>query len=188
MTDTLSPNRLPTNSVIPLPAGRYPLDTAHVTVGFAIGHLGVSNVRGRFADVDAELVVGETLAETSVTATVGMASLDTGNEHRDAHVLTADFLDPERRPQLSFRSTAISGTGSDWTLDGDLTIGDVTRPVRFDVVFGGTAPFYDGTTHAGFAARGAISRKDFGFDFGEADALLGDQVSVELDLEFLQPS
>ena len=132
MTDTIS-------QTLPLTAGRWPLDTAHFNVAFGVGHLGVSKVRGRFGAVDAELVVGESLADTSVTATVTMASLDTGNNDRDAHVLTPDFLDAESRPHLTFRSTAIQGDGDSWTMDGDLTIGEVTRPVTFDVAFGGVA-------------------------------------------------
>jgi polyisoprenoid-binding protein YceI len=184
MTDTLSP----TTGTLPLKPGRWALDAAHFNIAFSIGHLGVSKVRGRFGDVDAELVVGDTLADTAVNATVGMTSLDTGNGDRDAHVLTSEFLDAENRPNLSFRSTNIEGDGDTWTMTGDLTIGDVTKPVTFDVVFGGVAPFYDGTFHAGFGARGRINRQDYNITFGEADGLLGDIVDVEFDLEFLQPN
>jgi polyisoprenoid-binding protein YceI len=189
MTDTISPTTgSPTTGILPLKPGRWALDVAHVNVAFSIGHLGVSKVRGRFGDVDAELVVGETLADTAVNATVGTTSLDTGNSDRDAHVLTNEFLDAENRPSLSFRSTNIAGDGDSWTMNGDLTIGNVTKPVTFDVVFGGVAPFYDGTFHAGFGAKGAINRQDFGITFGQADGLLGDIIDVELDLEFLQPN
>jgi polyisoprenoid-binding protein YceI len=184
MTDTLSP----ANATLPLTPGRWALDAGHVSVAFAIGHLGVSKVRGRFGDVAAELVVGESITDTAVTATVGMASLDTGNGDRDAHVLTSDFLDAEHRPDLTFRSVAIDGDGTDWTMDGELTIGGVTGPVRFDVDFGGLAPFYDGTVHAGFGAKAEINRHDFGITFGQADGMISDIVEVELDLEFLQPS
>ena len=180
MTDTVS-------QTLPLKSGRWALDALHVNVGFSIGHLGVSKVRGRFGGVDAELVVGDTLADSAVNATVGMASLDTGNGDRDAHVLTGEFLDPENRPTLSFRSTGIEGDGDKWTLAGDLTIGEITKPVTFDVVFGGTASFYDGSVHAGFGATGQINRQDYGVTFGEGDGMLGDIVEVELDLEFLQP-
>ncbi len=185
MTDTISPSPPGT---LPLKQGRWPIDAGHFSVGFTIGHLGVSKVRGRFGAVDAELVVGETLAHTAVNATVGMASLDTGNGDRDAHILSAEFLDAENRPGLSFRSLAIDGEGSEWTMDGELTIGTVTRPVRLDVEFGGLAPFYDGTVHAGFGAKGEINRQDFGITFGQADGMLGDTVELELDLEFLQPN
>jgi polyisoprenoid-binding protein YceI len=180
MTDTIS-------QTLPLKSGRWALDAGHFNVAFGVGHLGVSTVRGRFGGVDAELVVGDTLGDTSVTASVTMASLDTGNADRDAHVLTPEFLDAETRTHLTFQSTGIQGDGDSWTMDGDLTIGEVTKPVTFDVVFGGVAPFYDGTFHAGFGAKGQISRHDFGISFGQADGLLGDVVDLELDLEFLQP-
>ena len=181
MTDTIS-------QTLPLKPGRWALDAGHFNVAFGVGHLGVSTVRGRFGGVDAELVVGETLDDTSVTASVTMASLDTGNADRDAHVLTPEFLDAETRTHLTFTSTGIHGDDDKWTMDGDLTIGTVTKPVTLDVVFGGIAPFYDGTFHAGFGAKGAINRQDFGITFGQADGLLGDIVEVELDLEFLQPN
>jgi polyisoprenoid-binding protein YceI len=181
MTDTIS-------QTLPLKSGRWALDAGHFNVAFGVGHLGVSTVRGRFGGVDAELVVGETLDDTSVTASVTMASLDTGNADRDAHVLTPEFLDAATRTHMTFRSTGIHGDDDKWTMDGDLTIGDVTKPVTFDVAFGGIAPFYDGTFHAGFGAKGAINRQDFGITFGQADGLLGDIVELELDLEFLQPN
>lgn len=174
-------------SALPLAAGRWTLDGNHFRVGFAIRHLGVSKVRGHFADVGAELVVGETAADSSVTATVAIASVDTGNPDRDAHILAPDLLDVATRPTMTFRSTGIGGAGDDWTLDGDLTIGEVTRPVSFAVEFGGTSPFQDGV-HAGFEARGEIRRHDFGIHFGPLDAALGNVVKIELDVEFLEPA
>jgi polyisoprenoid-binding protein YceI len=174
---------------LPLAPGRWALDAAHVHVGFSIRHLGVAKVRGQFAEVAAELVVGETAADSSVTATVAVASIDTGNGDRDAHVLSPDLLDVETRPTLTFRSTALRGEADGWTLEGDLTIGDVTRPVTFDVEFGGAAPLpgQDGL-HAGFEARGEIRRHDFGLHFGPLDAALGNVVKIELDVEFLEPA
>lgn len=133
--------------------------------------------------------LGASLDGCSVSATVDIASLDTGNPDRDAHVLSHELLDVARRPTMAFRSTVVRGEGEDWKLDGDLTIGDVTRPVTLDVEFGGVADFPpDGTRHAGFEARGELRRKDFGIDFGAADALLGQKVAIELDLEFIEPA
>lgn len=181
MTNTVS-------STLPLAVGRWAIDTNHSSVAFAIRHLGVSKVRGRFADVDAELHVGETLDASTINATVGLASIDTGNTDRDAHVRSADLLDVENRPEMSFKSVGINGGGNEWVLDGELTIGDVTRPVRFDVEFGGVESFFDGTRHAGFEATGEIRRKDFGLSFGPLSAMLGDVVKIELDLQFVEPS
>jgi polyisoprenoid-binding protein YceI len=172
---------------LPLVAGHWALDANHSRVGFSIRHLGVAKVRGLFRDLDATLDIGETLDGTSISATVALASIDTANAERDAHARAADLLDVKQRPTMTFVSTAISGSGSDWTLVGDLTIGDVTRPMRFAVEFGGVADFVDGTRHAGFEATGEVRRKDFGLDFGPLGAFLGDVVKIDLDLEFIEP-
>lgn len=179
---------LTTTTDLPLKPGRWALDKAHARVGFAVRHLGVSKVRGFFVDVDAELVVGASLHETAVNASIDMASIDTGNADRDANVRSNQLLDVEQRPTMTFRSTGISGSGQDWTLDGDLIIGDVTRPMSLDVEFGGIAEVFDGTRHAGFEARGELRRKDFGLSFGPADPLVGQVVKLELDLEFIEPA
>ncbi|MBA3277758.1 MAG: YceI family protein [Geodermatophilaceae bacterium] len=176
-----------TRTVLPLAQGRWALDTDHTTVGFTIRHLGVAKVRGRFGTVSAELVIGATLDDSMVTAGVDLASIDTGNETRDAHLRSAELLDVANRTTMSYRSTRIRGEGSDWTLDGELTIGDVTRPLSLATEFGGVEAFFDGTRHAGFEATGEIRRKDFGLGFGPVGAMLGDVVKVELDLQFIEP-
>ncbi|MER7083784.1 Polyisoprenoid-binding protein YceI [Saccharopolyspora kobensis] len=175
-------------NALPLIAGRWALDSLHSSVGFAIRHLGVSKVRGRFTAFDAELVVGETLADSSITATVELASIDTGNADRDAHVLANDMLDVEKRPTMSFRSTGIRGDGEEWTLDGELTIGEVTRQISFAVEFGGVEDVFDGSRHAGFEATGQIRRSDFGIGFGAGEAILGDVVKIQLDVQFVEPA
>ncbi len=181
MTDT-------TITQLPLKPGTWALDTAHARVGFAVRHLGVAKVRGLFADVDATLSIGNTVEETAVEATIGIASIDTGNADRDAHVLSAELLDVARRPTMTFRSTGVRGAADEWVLDGHLTIGEVTRPIAFDIELGGVADFFDGTRHAGFEATGELRRKDFGIDFGALNPLLGDVVKIQLDLEFIEPA
>lgn len=176
------------SSVLPLAQGTWVLDTDHTSVGFTVRHLGVSKIRGRFADVAAELVVGPTLEESRVTATIAMTSIDTGNSERDAHLRSAELLDVENRPTMSFRSTNVRGEGSDWVADGELAIGDVTRPLSLTVELGGVEDFFDGTRHAGFEATGEIRRKDFDLGFGTLGAMLGDVVKIELDLQFIEPA
>ena len=191
MTDTTSsartPSTEPTPAQVPLARGRWALDAGHARVGFAIRHLGVSKVRGHFGGIDAELVVGQSVEDSVVAATVQLDSIDTGNAERDAHVRSAELLDVERRPTMAFRSTGVRAEGADWVLDGDLTIGAVTRPLSLNVSFGGVEPFLDGTRHAGFEATGALRRKDFDLGFGHLGALLGDVVHIQLDLEFIEP-
>jgi polyisoprenoid-binding protein YceI len=176
-----------TTTQLPLKPGEWALDTAHAQVGFAIRHLGVAKVRGRFADVDAKLIVGTSPEDTAVEATVALATIDTGNADRDAHVRSPELLDVASRPTMAFRSSGVRPNGDAWVLDGDLTIGDVTRPLSLDVELGGIADFVDGTRHAGFEAIGEVRRKDFGLDFGPLGAFLGDVVKIELDLEFIEP-
>ncbi len=188
-TSTTQPNRGPQ---LPLTPGRWELDAAHSSIGFTIRHLGVSKVRGRFNRFTADVVVGDTLATTSVVATIDVASIDTGNADRDAHVLSADLMDVAQRPQMAFRSTRISGAGQTWQVDGDLTIGDVARPVSLTVELGGVESFVDGTRHAGFEAATQLRRKDFGIDLtmppGVSNAVLGDVVKVDLDLQLIEPA
>ena len=176
-----------TTTDLPLKPGTWVLDRAHGRVGFAVRHLGLAKVRGYFSDVDAELVVGSTLAESAVSATIATASIDTASPERDASVRSAQVLDVERRPTMTFRSTDMAGAGEDWALDGELTIGDVTRPISLEVEFFGVAEVYGGARHAGFSARGKLRRKDFGLSFGPADPAVGKVVELELDLEFVEP-
>jgi polyisoprenoid-binding protein YceI len=174
---------------LPLSPGRWTLDPAHSSVGFTIRHLGVSKVRGRFTRFETEVVVGDTVETSSVTATVDVASIDTANADRDAHVLSADILDVARRPTLPFRSTRVHGEQSNWTIDGELTLGDVTRPVTLTAELGGVGTFVDGSRHAGFEATAQIRRKDFGISLPlPADTVLGDIVKIELDLQLTEPA
>ncbi|GHF31035.1 YceI family protein [Streptomyces fumanus] len=181
------PARAVASAALPLPSGRWELDPLHSAVNFTIRHLGIAKVRGRFDKVEADLYVGETAEDVRVSATIDLASIDTGNADRDAHVRASDLLDVEKRPTMTYRSTRVSGEGADWTLEGELTIGGVTRPVPLAVEFGGLAelPVEGAGRHAGFEARGEIRRGDFGLDF--APGLLGDVVKIQLDMQFVEP-
>lgn len=175
-------------TTLPLAPGRWELDAAHSAVTFSVRHLGVSKVRGRFSDFDVDVVVGQTLDTSSVSATIAVASLDTGNPDRDAHVLSPDIVDVASRPTLTYRSTVISGSGTDYQVDGELTIGDVTRPVGLDLEFGGIEEFFDGRRHAGFEARGQIRRTDFGIDLDLPPGVLGDVIKIDIDVQLLEPT
>jgi polyisoprenoid-binding protein YceI len=181
-----------TKASLPLAPGRWAVDANHSSIGFTIRHLGVSKVRGRFTRFDADVVIGDTLETTSVTATVDVASIDTANADRDAHVLSPDIIDVARCPTMVFRSTRVQGAGSEYQVDGELTIGDVTRPIVLAVELGGVEAFPGGPRHAGFEATTEIRRKDFGIDValppGVSVVALGDVVKVELDLQLLEPA
>ena len=187
MTTTTPINTSPV-SALPLAEGVWALDTNHTSVGFTIRRLGLAKVRGHFSDVAAELVIGPTLDDSHVTATVALASIDSGNADRDAHLRSAELLDVETRPTMSYRSTRVREAGSDWLLEGELTIGGITRPLTLAVEVGEVVNHFDGTRHAAFEASGEIRRKEFGLEFGPLGAMLGDVVKIELDLEFVEPS
>ncbi len=177
---------------LPLSSGRWVADVAHSGVHFQVKHLGLANVRGRFDGFDVELLVGQSLDDTSVAADVDMASIDTNQPDRDAHLRSTDFFDAEREPRMTFRSTAITlGEQADaYELTGDLTINGVTRPVTFDVEFNGTQVHpADQRDRAGFSAQGQIDRRDFGVDFnlplGAGQVVVGNKVRIDLDLELV---
>lgn len=181
-----------TATTLPLTTGTWKVDAAHSGIHFKVRHLGLSNVRGRFNDFDASLTVGESLDDVSIAATIQMASVDTSNPDRDAHLLSTDFFTADQNPTIEFRSTKITADDGDYTLDGDLTVNGITRPISFPVEFTGAEVFpATGNTHAGFYAEAQVNRSDFGVDFnmpiGVDKLALGEKVKVELDLQFVAP-
>jgi polyisoprenoid-binding protein YceI len=170
-----------------VPAGTWQIDPSHSAVTFSVRHLMVSKVRGRFGSFTGTITVGDDLASSSVTASVDTASVDTNDEARDQHLRSGDFFDVERFPAMTFRSTSIEEDGDGYRLTGELTIKDVTRPVVFDVEFGGVSQDPWGNTKAGFDAKTTVNRKDFGLEWNApletGGVLLGDKVTIELDVE-----
>jgi polyisoprenoid-binding protein YceI len=127
-------------SNLPLAPGTWTLDPHHSSVQFKVRHLGLTNVRGRFNKLDSTLVVGESLDDSSLNASIAINSIDTNQADRDGHLLGTDFFSAEKHPELTFASTAIKPNGDDeYTAEGDLTINGVTRPVALAVEFTGRA-------------------------------------------------
>jgi len=170
-----------------IPAGTWTLDAAHSTVGFTVRHMMVSKVRGKFTDYTADIVTAEDPHQSTVNATIQMASIDTGDEGRDGHLRTNDFFDIEQFPTMTFASTSITGSGPDYELHGDLTIKGVTQPVTFDLEFGGHGKDPWGNVRAGFTVTGSINRKDFGMAYNAVletgGIMVGEKVNIELDIE-----
>jgi polyisoprenoid-binding protein YceI len=179
-----------TTTTVPLALGTWTVDAAHSGIHFQVRHLGLNNVRGRFDRFDATLTVGERIEDTAIEATIDMASVDTNNADRDAHLLSTDFFNAEVHPTMTFRSTRVTPKGGDgYELLGDLTINGVTKPIGLDVEFNGSEVHpADGRRRAGFTATGTVHRNDFGVDFnmplGVDKVALGDKIKVELDLQF----
>ena len=182
-----------TTDTLPLAIGTWQVDAAHSGVEFTIRHLGISKVRGRFNRFDAVLTVGDSLETSRLNATVEMASVDTNNADRDAHLQTTDFFDTEKNPQMTFVSTEITADGTDYLLVGDMTINGVTQPVTFEVEFNGVETYpMDQKRHAGFSGTATISRGAYGIDFdvplGVDKVALGDKVKIELEVQFVDPN
>ncbi|HZL81731.1 MAG TPA: YceI family protein, partial [Demequina sp.] len=151
-----------------IPAGTYVIDQSHSEVGFNARHAGIAKVRGQFTEYEGALVVGEDLADSSVTVTIQTASIDTNNEGRDGHLRSADFFDVDSNPTMTFTSTALNGTGEDFTVAGDLTLNGITRPVELEVDYNGSAVDPFGNQRVGFEAKTTVNRKDFGLTWNAA--------------------
>jgi polyisoprenoid-binding protein YceI len=180
---------LSTTDLSTLAPGTWTIDPAHSTVGFVARHLMITKVRGRFTDFSGSLEVAENPLQSHVVATVNLASVDTGDAGRDAHLLNADFFDLEGggSPTMTFVSTGIKDDDGDYVLFGDLSINGVTRQVEFDLEFDGVNVDPWNNTKAGFSASTEINRKDFGLEWNVAletgGVLVGDKVKVQLDIQ-----
>jgi polyisoprenoid-binding protein YceI len=167
--------------------GTWDIDAAHSTVGFSVRHMMVSKVRGYFREFSGELVTAEDPTQSSVTATVNMDSIDTRQEQRDAHIRSADFFDVGNHTEMTFRSTAVRTDGADWTVEGDLTIKGITKPVTLELELNGFGPDAYGGFRAGFSAKTEISRKAFGVDIDMpmdgGGVVVSDKINVELEIE-----
>ena len=176
------------STTISLPAGTWNLDPTHTHIGFTVRHMMVAKVRGSFKDFSAEITVGENPLESTLSAVVQMASIDTGNGDRDGHLRTNDFFSIDEFPTMTLVSTGFVDNGDgNYTLNADLTIKGVTQPVAFDLEFAGTGQDPWGNTKAGFSASATINRKDFGIEWNApletGGVLIGEQVKIEIDAE-----
>ncbi|MFV9455016.1 YceI family protein, partial [Rhodococcus sp. NM-2] len=144
-----------------LTAGTWAIDTVHSTVGFSVRHLMVSKVRGTFNDFTGAITVAED-GTAAVTAEIQVASIDTKNTDRDAHIKSADFFDAEQYPTATFTSTAVRAKGDDYVVEGEFTLHGVTRPVELALEFNGVNPGMGNGPVAGFEATTVLNRKDFG--------------------------
>src|SRR3954467_9816267 len=174
---------------IPAP-GTYELDAAHKRVGFVARHLMVSKVRGQFAEATATITIGEDPLQSSVTASITAASIETGQVDRDNHLRSGDFFEAEKYPTLEFRSTGIkSHAGAEFVLDGELTIKDVTKPVELVVEFEGAATSPYGKAVFGFSAHTEIDREEWGLTWNMAletgGVMVGKKIKIEIEGEAL---
>lgn len=172
---------------VPAP-GVWMIDPAHSDIEFVVRHMMISKVRGRFRQFDGTIVIGERPDESRVEAFIDAASIDTGDETRDQHLRSADFLDVEHHPTVRFTSTSIRPDGDEqWKVTGELTICDVTNTVVLDVEHTGAMIDPWGNLRCGFAASTKIDREDFGITWNQAleagGFLVGKELAVDIDVE-----
>ncbi|MET4704030.1 YceI family protein [Frigoribacterium sp. UYMn621] len=170
-------------------AGTWVLDPTHSEVTFSVKHLAISKVRGSFERFTATIVTAEDPANSTVEASIEVASVNTNQKDRDNHLRTNDFFKADEFPNMTFVSTSVVLDGDDITVAGDLTLRGVTKPVTLKGEFGGIVTDGYGQTKAGFAASTKINRHDFGVSWNAAleagGFTLGDDVSINFELQFV---
>src|SRR5256885_11688916 len=168
-------------------AGTWTIDPVHSEVGFSVRHMMVSKVRGKFNVFSGDVVTGGNPFESSVTATIDLSSIDTGNADRDNHIRSADFFEVDTHKTMTYRSTGVRVDGDDFVLDGELTLKGVTKPVALRLEVGGFGQDPYGGNRAGFTASGGIRRSDFGVDFNAVletgGVVVADKGLITLEIE-----
>ncbi|WIM68605.1 YceI family protein [Corynebacterium breve] len=167
--------------------GTFVLDNAHTAINFVARHAMVTKVRGHFTDWNSTVVIDQDNPENNkAEAVINAASVNTGNADRDAHVQGEDFFDVMKFPEITFTSTKFNlDENGEGTVDGDLTIKGITKPVTLDVEVFGVEEDPFGNTRVGFEASTKVNRKDFGIDFdaplNSGGMLVSEQVTLEVE-------
>jgi polyisoprenoid-binding protein YceI len=169
-------------------ATTWKLDPSHSTVEFSAKHMMITTVKGRFADVEGTITApNATLDGASVVATMKTASIDTRTEQRDQHLRSADFLDAENFPEITFKSTKLDGSKEKFTMTGELTIHGTTRPITLDVTYEGAGTDPWGNERMGFSASGKIDRREFGLTWNQAleagGILVSNDIKIQIDAQ-----
>ena len=166
---------------------KWTVDPMHSFVTFSVKHMGISFVDGSFKKFDGTVVASNAdLTDARINFTVDVASISTDVEQRNNHLKSDDFFNAEKYPKMTFESTGFKKVSeSNYELSGKLTIRDVTKDVKFDVVYGGTAQ-QQGKTKAGFSATTSINRLDYNIKFDPTGAGVAKDVKINLNLEFFK--
>jgi polyisoprenoid-binding protein YceI len=168
-------------------AGTWTVDPVHSEVSFVVRHMMVSKVRGRFDRFSATIITAEDPLRSTVTASVDLDSVNTGEPNRDNHIRSADFFHVEEHPTMTFQSTGVRREGDHFLLDGDLSIRGVTRPVTFRLEVNGFGPDAHGGTRAGFSAATEINRSDWGISYNGpipgGGVAVSEKVTITLEIE-----
>jgi polyisoprenoid-binding protein YceI len=174
------------NTTTQLPVGTWTLDPTHSSAGFAVRHMGVATFRGRFEQLDAKLTVGENGA-TDFLGTIRADSIIVKDENLRAHLLSPEFFDTERYPELSFRSSSLQRGGEELVADGELTIKDQTHTVEAQGSLTGPAETLGGAVKIGVQLEAVIDRTQFGLNWNAplpgGGVALGNEVTLTVELE-----
>lgn len=168
------------------------LDKAHSEIRFKAKHLMITTVTGQFTDYDATVgASGDDFSAAAISFTAKTASVSTGMPQRDDHLRSDDFFNSETYPDLTFTAGGMTKTGDNtYSVTGDMTIRDVTKPVTLAVELAGVVRDPWGQTKAGLTFSGRLNRKDFGLTFhvmNEAgDLLVSDEIKLEGDVQLLK--
>ncbi|WP_405615620.1 YceI family protein [Streptomyces sp. NBC_01508] len=170
------------------PPGGWNIDPAHSSVATVAQHLGISSVRGRFAEFGGRVEIASAPEHSRVDAVIDATSIDTGNAVRDKHLRSPDFLDTERYPEITYHSTGVSRSGPDrWTVRGDLSLHGVVRKVALDLTYLGTGPDPWGGERAAFRATTELRRADFAMNYNQVVragmSAIGTTLRVEIDIQ-----
>lgn len=168
----------------------YTIDAQHSNVQFAVRHMKVSFVRGRFLDIRGVLYVDEqTPSRSHVDVIIGAASIDTGLPERDEHLRSADFLNVRVFPHIRFVSTGVEVIeAGHWLLTGDLSVRGLTHQIVLDTTLEGRLVDLDGNERVGFSASTELNRRDFGMNWEGwmQHLVVGDTVAVTMDIEAMK--
>jgi polyisoprenoid-binding protein YceI len=167
--------------------GTWQIDPSHSDISFTARHMMISKVRGHFRQFTGTILVADPPEQSSVEAVIDAASIDTGDPQRDAHLRSADFLDVEKYPHVTFHSTSVRRAGNRFEVTGRLRLRDVTRTVTLSLEYCGVAVDPWGKTRAAFLASTEINREDFEITWNQAleagGFLVGKGVKIEIDVE-----
>lgn len=170
-----------------IPAGAYAVDPVHSSVGFAVVHNGVSTFRSGFGSYEARLSGGES---PGLEGTVDVASIEIEEPNLKGHLLSPEFFDAEKTPEISFQSTKIRAEDSQVVVDGELTVSGITKPVVARGELSEPVPGPSGSDHIGLDLETKVDRHDYGLDWQMelpgGGTTLGDEVTLSVHLELIK--
>lgn len=168
------------------------IDPAHTTAAFVAKHMMITSVRGSFANIQGTIQLDESdFTRSSVEAKIDSKTITSGVDQRDTHLRSADFLDVENWPDITFKSTRIEKkSGDDYVIYGDLAIRGTAKQIALNTTYEGRGKGMDGKDRIGFSAKAVVNRKDWGLNWNVAleagGVLVSDKVTIELDVQAIQ--